>query len=287
MKPIPFRIPKTEQTSFRIQVDEGQHFYDRLHYHPEWQLTAIQQGRGVFLVGNSCTAFQEGDVFLIGSNVPHLIKNDAIYYTSESPEVYSISIFFHENSFGTGFFDVPELSAIKQVLEEAQCGLRGVGELREIVQKEISNCLALEGVARFQQLIAILAGFAETKELEVLNAEAFTYSSKEEDGHRLNAVFQYSIQYLAKKIELEQVAALANLSVSQFCRYFKLHTRKTYMQFLNELRIETACQLLLTQERTVTELSYEVGFNNLSNFNRQFKKIKGRSPSEYRKAFRS
>ncbi len=285
MKPIPFRIPKTEQTSFRVQVDEGKHFYDRLHYHPEWQLTAIQQGRGVFLVGNSCTTFQEGDVFFIGSNVPHLIKNDAIYYTDESPEVYSVSIFFHENSFGTGFFDLPELSAFKKVLSNAQRGLRALEGSRAQLQKSIFKCLALKGMARFQQLLIIFAQLTEIKEVAFLNDAAFNYSSKEEDGHRLNAVFQYSIQQLAERIELEQVAALANLSVSQFCRYFKLHTRKTYMQFLNELRIETACKLLLLQEQSIAQVSYAVGFNNLSNFNRQFKRIKGRSPSEYRRTF--
>lgn len=285
MKPIPFRLPKTAQTSFRVQVDEGQHFYDRLHYHPEWQLTAIHQGRGVFLVGNSFTAFQEGDVFLIGSNVPHLIKNDAVYYSENSPEVYAISIFFHANAFGQGFFDLPELSAVKFLLQQSQRGIQLIGKGRELFRQRITDCLHLSGISRLQHFISILADLSETKALVFLNAAAYTYSSKEEDGHRLNAVFQYSIQHLASKIELEQVANLANLSVSQFCRYFKLHTRKTYMQFLNELRVETACKLLHTEVHTIAQVSYEVGFNNLSNFNRQFKKIKGFSPSDYRKRF--
>jgi len=285
MKPLPFKLPKTEATSFRIQVDEGAHFYDRLHYHPEWQLTTIHKGQGMFFLGNSFTRFQEGSVFLVGSNVPHLLKNDAVFFSENSPGVQATSIFFHENSFGQGFFDLPELKEIHQLLKESERGIWILGEEKEIIKAQLEACLHLKGIELFQQFLSILGLLCKAHELEFLNEVSFKPAVEEKDGQRLDNVFQYTFQNLASNIELPEVAAIANFSISQFCRYFKLHTRKTYFEYLNELRVETACKLLAENRFSIAQVCYEVGFNNLSNFNRQFKKIKGVTPSGFRKAF--
>ncbi|MCB9326937.1 MAG: helix-turn-helix transcriptional regulator [Lewinellaceae bacterium] len=285
MKPLPFKIPKTEATSFRIQVDEGPHFYDRLHYHPEWQLTAIQQGSGMLFLGNSFIRFQEGSVFLVGSNVPHLLKNDAVYFSENSPGVRATSIFFHKKSFGEGFFELPELLEIQQLLEASERGIWVLGEEKKKLSAQIESCLLMSGIDLFQNFLSLLGILCQTKTIQYLNEATFKPVFEEKDGQRLDHVFQYSFQHFAESIELAEVAAIANLSVSQFCRYFKLHTRKTYFGYLNELRIEAACKLLSEGKYSIAQVCYEVGFNNLSNFNRQFRKLKGITPSQFRKAF--
>ena len=285
MKPLPFQIPKTEQTSFRVQVDEGAYFYDRLHYHPEWQITMVSQGRGTLFVGNGIHRFREGDVFAIGSSVPHLLKSDPIYYEDESPQVRAISIFFGEFSFGKGFFAIPELKDIRLLLQKTARGIRLLGPAKKQVTTIIEQVDQQVGTHRFQSLLHILTLFAEAKKTAFLSNARFTEAQEEKDGKRLNAVLQFSLNNYTRPIALKEAAAAAHLSVSAFCHYFKLHTRKPYIQFLNELRINAACKLLSESDRNIAQISYEVGFINLSNFNRQFKKVMGYSPSVYRKQF--
>ncbi len=285
MKALSFRIPKTEQTSFRVQIDEEAYFYDRLHYHPEWQLTLIRQGRGTLFVGDGINRFQEGDVFAIGSNVPHLLKSDAVYYEPDSPGVFAISLFFEENSFGQGFFDIPEMQQIRAFLDATSHGIRVFGETKMKLQALITDLVAQTGFQRFQNLLTTLHLFSEYEEAEFLSNSSFTEAQRETDGERLNNVLQFSLNNYQKHIMLEEAAAVANMSVSAFCRYFKLHTRKSYLQFLNELRISAACKLLSEQEVNISQICYDVGYNNLSNFNRQFKKVTGFTPSSYLKHF--
>ncbi len=285
MKPLPFKIPKTTSSSFRIQVDEGPHFYDRLHYHPEWQLSFIQQGEGVLYLGHSFQRFSPGSIFLVGSNVPHLLQCDAGYYKTASPGVYAISLFFHQSSFGEGFFQLPELKAIADLLEAAQRGIFLTEHAS--LEAKIVDCLALQGVALFRQFLDIFDELSTYPKLQYLNEQHRPIVLKEVDGHRLNEVFQYTFRHFAEPISLEAIAHLANLSVSQFCRYFKLHTGKTYVDFLNELRIEEACKRLAEQDLTIAEVAHLVGFNNLSNFNRQFKRRKGLAPTKFRAQFKS
>ncbi|MDX1941189.1 MAG: AraC family transcriptional regulator [Saprospiraceae bacterium] len=284
-KALSFRIPKTEQSSFRVQIDEEAYFYDRLHYHPEWQITCIQKGRGTLFVGDGINRFQEGDVFVIGSNVPHLLKSDAIYYEADSPGIYAISLFFELHSFGKSFFDIPEMQEIREFLELTSRGIRVFGEVKMKLQDLILEILKQNSFQRFQNLLTTLYLFSKCKEMEFLSNSSFTEAQREADGERLNNVLQFSLANYQNNIMLEEAAAVANLSVSAFCRYFKVHTRKSYLQFLNELRISAACKLLNEQEVNISQICYDVGYNNLSNFNRHFKKVTGFTPSAYQKKY--
>ncbi|HMO38597.1 MAG TPA: AraC family transcriptional regulator [Saprospiraceae bacterium] len=283
MKALSFRVPKTKEASFRVQIDEEPYFYDRLHYHPEWQITFIQRGRGTLFVGGGISRFQEGDVLAIGSNVPHLLKSDSVYYTPDSPRVAAVSLFFEAHSFGQGFFELPELQPIREWLALTARGIRVLGETRTQLQDLISNTAAQTGFQSLKNLLDTLYVFAKCKEYELLAHASFTEAQREVDGERLNNVLQFSLNNYQQHITLEDAAAVANLSVPAFCRYFKMHTRKSYLRFLHELRISAACKLLAEQKVNISQICYEVGFNNLSNFNRHFKKITGFTPSEYQK----
>jgi AraC-like DNA-binding protein len=178
------------------------------------------------------------------------------------------------------------LKDIWQLLQKTARGIRLLGPEKSQVTAIIQQIDEQTGTRRFQSLLQILTLFAEAEKTELLSNARFTEAQEEKDGKRLNAVLQFSLNNYTRPITLNEAAAAAHLSVSAFCHYFKLHTRKPYIQFLNEIRINAACKLLSESDRNIAQISYEVGFINLSNFNRQFKKVMGCAPSVYRKKFK-
>jgi AraC-like DNA-binding protein len=281
MKALPFKIPKTERQSIRVQVDKGAHFYDNLHYHPEWQITVIIKGSGTLYIGSSFTHFHPGTVYMVGSNVAHLMKNTPAYFGDNSPGVEAVSLFFGMESLGKGFFEVPELRTTKYLLQEAARGILFQEPTQQKLYHSILSTLEVQGLDLIYTFIGILQDISQEEQYWFLNEHSLQLPPGEEAGQRLDRVFRYSFAEHSRKIKIEEVAQLVNLSVSQFCRYFKKHTGKTYVQFLNELRVEAACQQLMDRDCTVAEVAYRCGFQNLSNFNRQFRKVKGMAPRTY------
>jgi len=122
-KAIPFKIPTGGNKSVKVQIDDGAHFYDKLHYHPEIQITAIIRGSGILYGGNNMVNFQEGDLFVFGANIPHVFKNSLNYYAENSPGVLSFSLFFDVEDFGNGILQTQDMSNVKQLLSQATRGI--------------------------------------------------------------------------------------------------------------------------------------------------------------------
>jgi len=281
-KVLAFKVPLTETESFRIQEDKSPFFYDRYHHHVEWQITNIIDGNGTLFLGDSISSFTKGDLFFIGSKVPHVFKSSAAFYDKKNGlQSHSVSIFFSESVLGVTFFDLPELHQLKEILLKAKYGLRIQGQTSVEVKKKLSTIAEKKTYKRVIAFIEILGILAESEELSTLSNIDFNTLKKTDDHHQLNDVFQLVMDNYQRPISLGEAAALTNRSVSAFCRYFKLSTRKTFIQFVNELRISMACKLLQQENKSIGEISYEVGFNNISNFNRQFKLLMKMSPSAY------
>ncbi|MEZ5044474.1 MAG: AraC family transcriptional regulator [Saprospiraceae bacterium] len=281
MKPLPFKVPKSSSHSLRIQVDKQAYFYDRLHYHPEWQITLILRSEGTLFIGDGIHRFGVGDIFMIGSNLPHLFKNDALYYGENSPGAHSISLFFDEDSFGKGFFDLPELKEIKVMLGQANKGIyfSGIGDA--LAQNLIQGLEREKGFPLLLRFYALLALLGQEKEVHFLSTISYAKAQAESAGKRMDDVLQFIFKHYDRTITIDEAAQAANLSVPAFSRYFKLHTRKTFISYLNEVRIHAACKLLVDKEYPIGQVAFMVGFNNLSNFNRQFKRIMGLAPMAY------
>ncbi len=287
MKVLPFKIPKTTSESFRVQIDDVPYFYDRLHNHPELQITLVKKGYGTLFVGDSISSFQEGDVHVIGSNVPHVMKNDPVFYEDEEQVAYSISVFFNKESFGKEFFNLPEMQKVKELIKNAERGIRIEGKTKETLTQKIEEIEKAEGFDRFLLLLSILNSISNSEEWNYLSNISFNVNNNQVSDQKLNDVFQYVMDNYATPIGLDEIASVANMSTSAFCRYFKLRTRKTFIRFLNEFRIGTACRELVEKNTSVSIVCYEVGFNNVSNFNRQFKTITGLTPSQYAQKYRA
>ncbi|WP_163717645.1 AraC family transcriptional regulator [Mangrovibacterium lignilyticum] len=286
MKAVRFVIPKTGGNSFRVQLDDGPHFYDTIHYHPEHQITFIIKGEGTSFIGNHVERFVPGDVYLIGKNVPHVSKCDGVYYQGDLDlDVFSISLFFKDETFGSQFFEIPEMAHIKRLLEQASMGVKVFGDDREQIAKLIEASREQDGFQRFQNLMSILNIFAKSENTKTLSSVRYITPSKEADNERINVIFNFLSTNFKSDISLDQISSIASMTPNAFCRYFKQRTGKSYSVFLNEMRVEYAGKQIAGSHHSFGNIAVESGFNSISYFNRQFKRVTGLSPLQYRKKF--
>ena len=284
MKVVPFKVPQTKNEAFRVQLDSLPHFYDHLHQHDEHQIMWVQKSEGTLIIGDYVGRFKPGDVYLLGGGQVHVFRNDRSYFfPKKSDRAKSVSLYFNEAYMGKQFWELSEMKDIKNLLMEAQRGIRIVGETNLQVITKIKAIIHSSGVEKiihfFQLLHLILEGKNDYSFLSV-QANSNRYNASE--GKRMNDILHFTFTNSHRKIYIEEVAQLANLSAEAFCRYFKTRTMKTYTTFLNEVRVSQASRLLINnKDKPITEICFETGFSNVSNFNRVFKRITGKTPSEY------
>lgn len=285
MKIIPFTIPVSGEQSIIVQEDREPHFYTHLHQHPEVQITWVRKGNGNLLVGEQVHRFEANDVFVIGANQPHLFNSDAAYFLPDSDlSIHALTLFFDPLKIGKIQQVLPELNEMGQLLNSFDRGLKvNAMQKEQIIELllKIQTAQSLQRVAFFLELLECL----QTTNLPVFLSQQNNFSISETEGQRMSTVFQYLLQHYAEDLTLEQVAAQVHLSPPAFCRYFKKHTRKTFTVFLNEIRINAACQMLKEEpSSTISSVAYSTGFNNIPHFNRTFKRVKGQKPNGWRKA---
>lgn len=277
MKVLPFKIPKPENESLIVQEDRSAMFYDKLHQHQEIQISYIKKGEGSFIIGDHVGEFKEGDIFIIGENLPHVFNND----TSDE-KVHMISLFFTKTSFGEHFFKLREFKTITSLFQASVLGIKIDGPSLEL-SSLLETMRFQSKLNRFISFLQVLQIITREK-LSTLSSDFHQKVYGEEEGKRMRDIFEFSLNNFDQNISLGQVSEIANMTPNAFCRYFKQRTNKTYVNFLLDIRIGHACKLLVKKtDLNIAEISDQSGFNNLTNFNRKFKSIKGITPSEYRK----
>lgn len=278
MKILPFKIPKPEHHALVYQEDIESFFYDKLHQHEEIQLSLILKGEGTLIVGDTVNYYKQGDVLVIGSNLPHVFKSDM----EASPQSHMLSLFFTETCFGAHFFELEELKELHTFFKSSTLGFKISPK-----SDEFKNLfLKLKTNSKLKRFIILLKLLKKTSKVKHKSLSSFIYEKKYTaiEGKRMQDVFEYTMTHYDKDISLETIAGVAAMTKNAFCKYFKRRTNKTYFRFLNELRIEHACKLMGdSKDFSIAEIAYKSGFKNISNFNRQFKSIKLTSPSTYRK----
>lgn len=281
MKVIPFKIPRSSEEGIRVQIDDVPHLYNHLHQHPEIQLTLIQKSRGTLIAGDYVGRFSEGDVFVIGSNQPHVFRNDAVYFKKRL-SAKAITIFFDENSMGKQFWALNEMKSFIPFFHHSQGGYRITGRKQIQLIESLQQISVAEGIDKLMLFLQMLQLLSTRKEMKALSRIIIQRPIKDVDGNRLNKVLEYTFLNNKEEINLTEIAGVANMTVESFCKYFKTRTGKTYIHFLQEIRVTNACTLLLQDDKPISTICYESGFANLSNFNRVFKKITNKTPKEYR-----
>lgn len=281
-KSIYFRLPKIGNEGFVVQHDDLKHFYDQLHYHPELQLIYIIEGDGELFVGNSITSFAPNSLFLVGPNQSHIFKSDPVYFRENSDKrSRSISVFFHENSLGKGFFDNAETVKIKRLIQKADRSIKFHQDVAYRFGNRMENLLDKIGFDRFLAILSLLNEIAQTSKFKYLSSINNPHPPSKEESKKINSVINYILNNYRKDIPLKKIAEVANYSKAAFCRYFKKRTRKTFSQFLNEVRISKACKMLRNTELNISQIAFKSGYNNVSNFNRQFKRQMNMTPKSY------
>lgn len=285
MKPAFERTPWRQWESFHCEVVRGSSYHATWHFHPEYQLTLALKSRGYRLVGDNITALKPHDLVLVGANLPHVWHQEEAGGDA-SNAVYAIIVRFLDTFLGRGFLEIPEAQAVRQLLRRAQRGLEISGRTRDLVAHKMEQLPQLGGLDRVAGLLSILATLAQSQELHPIANAGFVPLSGGADQDRVERVVEFIYQHLNGPIQRAEVAAVANLSVAAFSRFFKLRTGKTLPQFVNELRVGRACRSLADERLKVTDIALQCGFSNLANFNRRFREITQLTPREYRRKLR-
>jgi AraC-like DNA-binding protein len=236
------------------------------------------------LVGDSMEPFSDGDLILLGSNLPHLWRSDPEYFDcNESLHVEAVAIHFMEDFWGSSFLELPELKGIKEVLYKAQRGIKVLGKTQQKISALMDRMPKAKDAERLTLLLNMLNKIYSSEEHQLLSSIGFDKAYDHGDTDNINKIYNYTLEHFQEKICIHELAAIAHVSPNSFCRYFKSRTMKTYWQFLLEVRIGYACKLLSENKISVSQICFSCGFNNLSNFNRQFKEKIGLTPSGYLK----
>lgn len=278
MKPLVQKLPLNESASFVAKTFRTPHFEVGWHQHIEIELILFTEGSGLSFVGNHVGEFETGDIYLLGSNLPHTFQKSGEQVTS------AIVVQFKKDFWGDTFIDLPESRFIKQLFETSLSGLKIFGDLKELIQPLIKQ---LETANDFKRILILgecleqIAGSKQFKKVSTQKVKAF--NSK--DKGVIDNIFQFTIDSFKEPITLTKVASIACMSVPAFCNYFKRSTKKTYIQFLNDVRVGYACSLLSDTKKTVLDIAYESGYNTAANFHKQFLKVKQISPLQYRNSF--
>lgn len=277
MKVFPFKIPKSGDESIIYQEDIEMVFYDKLHQHEENQISYIKKGEGSVLVGDTFSHYQQGDILVIGSYLPHVFKSE-----KSTEKSFMQSLFYTSSSFGKDFFDLPTFKSIQPFCESNRNGFIIKNAPKKIV-KLFKKFKTENEFNRFLIFLEILK-YLSLADKKLLSNYVYERKITANEGKRMQTVFEYVMNHYQRNITLDEIASVSNMTKNAFCRYFKIRTKKSFFQFLIEIRIERAAKLLSQKnELSVLEIAESCGFNNISNFNRQFKVIKHISPLQYRK----
>jgi AraC-like DNA-binding protein len=263
--------------SFRILLNPNLNDIFFWHFHPEYEIVYVEAERGFRHIGDHISKYEISDLAFIGPNIPHLNFDYGV-----KTNVETIVIQMEENFLGQAFFSLPEISAIKELFENAKSGMAFHGETKLLVGNKLKQ---LSDLPPFEQLICLLQVFqllAKSREKELLCVKPIGGSSVRKEQKRLQMIYQYIDSNYQKHIDINELAKLCHLSISAFCRYFRKSTHYSFTDFLNHFRINQSKKLLL-QDKTVTEACYESGYDNLSYYNKTFKRITGENPSSFKK----
>jgi len=284
MKVLQFTIPVARDRSVISEQFALLFFYPHLHRHKEIQLTWIQQGEGTLIAGNNMHNFRGDEIYLLGADLPHLFKSNPEYFNSNSNKsIKAVTIFFDPFGKIAPLFELPEMEAFRKFIQQNKQGFKLPKKYTGIlsgIMLEVENSSGVEKMLNFFRILHFLNSIKDN--LAQLSSYSHIPNFDEKDGLRISNIYNYVTNHYSESISLKDVSQVAYLTPQAFCRYFKKHTGHTYISFLNEIRINEACKRLTSNKfESISVIAYKCGFNTITNFNRVFKCVTGKSPKEY------
>lgn len=282
MKALFEKITISEQNSLLVRRFQKPHFDVPWHYHPEYELTYIARGDGRRFVGDHVESFVTGDLVLIGPDMPHFWRSDEEYYNDKSTleaewVVVQFPLAFREDVLA----NLPEANTVTALLDRARYGLRFSAEASARMAQEITALITQSGLKQVLSVLNILDQLSADRDVQLLASDGYQLAPGTAETERMKRVLEFILNHFREEIRVEQIASVAGLAPAAFCRYFKKRTRKSFVEYLNELRISHARKLLTNADLSVGQAGLECGFNNVSHFHRQFKLHTGMTPLRY------
>ena len=284
MQPLLEKVRKPHDASLRAFVRQERQFPFEWHYHPEFELTLITAGRGRRFVGDHIADFREGDLVLLGSLLPHTWRSGPSY--SGRKRRRAIVVQFLESFLGTAINECKELSRIQQLLARSRHGLQFRGRQRAVAAAQLEKLVRMRPAQKLAELLNVLDGLSHAKQAQSLASEAYAIPRQRSTSPRIAQILETIHQEFQRPLRQNDLARTAGLSRAAFNRNFRQATGTTLVDYVNDLRIGHACRMLAESSKPITEICFESGFTNLSNFNRCFLRRRGMPPSRFRSQFR-
>ena len=284
MKVAEIRLFKGIDKSFIFYHEEKN--FSSWHCHPEHELVLITKGSGKRMVGDSIDQFKDGDLVFLGSYLPHEWKCDKKYFNENHTfSGEGLVVQFLSDFLGSDFFNLPENAGLKSFVNTSSQGCLLFGETKRIITEQMVAMKHLSETDRFYKLLAIFKVLSSTTEYSLLSSPAFVENYRSDEMIPLKNAIKYIMTNFQRQIRIEELLEISNMSNTTFFKTFKKTTQMSFKSYLIRLRIGYSCKLLTDETLNITQIAYESGFENISNFNRQFKKEKSCTPREYRRNF--
>jgi AraC-like DNA-binding protein len=284
MKIVEWRLPQEFDKSFIVFKDSGRFFPCPWHYHPEYELVLVTKSTGKRMVGDHIGYFDEDDLVFMGPMVPHVWVNDPEYLKGDDkPPAEAIVIHFQEGFLGQNLFNIPEMANFKSFLHSSKHGMAIKGTARKRINHVMKNMIGMNGLQRLSCLFEIFDILSRTSEYELLISPGFIQNYDFKGTDRYSRITEYILHNFHEEITLPLVASHANMAITTFCNFFKAQFRMTFVEYLNSVRVGHACKLLSDRDQTIVQIAYRCGYSNLANFNKQFRKIKRMTPTDFRR----
>ena len=275
------KITTKIDASFNAFIYENEHFDAPWHFHPEYELTYIEKGKGIRYVANSVEQFEEGDFILLGSNLPHCWKNT----TNHDGHVKSLVIQWDHSLLGDGWTQKKEFQDIKNLFIRASRGIKFNIKDSQFYSKNLIEIMNDSSFSKLVNFIILLNDLALIDDFEMLSSENFSSSLNLKANKRIDNVYEYVRNNFDKKITLKDVSTLVAMGDEAFCRFFKKSMSKSFFTFVNEYRIHVACKFLIETNKQVNQIAYDCGYESLPFFYRQFQKFMHCSPLVFKKKY--
>lgn len=287
MKPAFEQLLPPPGQSFRCFNRETLAIAPRWHCHPEIELTYVERGSGIRVVGDNITNYHDQDLVLLGANLPHTWQSGE-FQGQKIDQHPAVVIQFRQEFLGDCFFSVPEFHAVRAMLDKSTRGLRFSTEVATRIGRRLNQLLNAPPAVRLVQLLDCLRELAEGEEPVPLASVGFSSSLSPQTDSRVQRICSFIAEnYRDADLTHQVLADHAGMNASAFSRFFRESTGKTAMNYIAEMRVSLACRLLVETDMAITDIYRQAGFANTSNFNRQFHRFREMSAREYRKLHRS
>ena len=278
------RLSISKSSPLRARFYDYPHFTYPWHFHSEYEIIYFKEGTGTRFVGNNVDRYSDGDIILIGSNLPHYMKSDESDADSEALRVKGTIIQFEKDFMYHSINHYPHFVKIKKMLEEAQKGIYFPAGCSLKLKDLLETIPSDTGIDQITSFLQLLKEMSEVKSKRIIASSDFSTDTSY-DSSRIDKVISYLNKNYNRLINLEEVSSLAAMNSTAFCRFFKSKTGKSFKQYILDMRTAYACKLLLMDNMNISQISTECGFDTISHFNKTFKKNTGYTPSQYKTIF--